>query len=85
MLGQFIYLAFISISVGLVIGVTGSLMFKHMRFLSESPATEIMITFLLSYSAYLISELLEMSGVISLLMAGIILHHYSWHSLSKDG
>lgn len=74
-----------SIVVGLVFGVIGCLMFKHMRFLSESPSSEILITFLLAYSTYLISDLWKKSGVISLLMAGIVLSHYSWHSLSKEG
>ena len=55
MIAQFLLLAFISICIGLVIAVAGCLMFKHMRFLSEKPSCEILITFLLAYSSYIFS------------------------------
>jgi len=65
--------------------VIGALLFKHFRFLTNSPSGEILITFLLAYSSYLISDIFNLSGVISLLMSGIVLQNYSWYSLSKKG
>ena len=59
--------------IGVIIAILTSLLFKHLRVLSEFPSSEILITLLMSYSAYLFADLAEMSGVIALLMAGILM------------
>jgi len=82
---SFVQLIVFSILIGLVMGIIGALLFKHFRFMKNSPSSEILITFLLAYSSYLISDIFHYSGVISLLMSGIILQNYSWYSLSKEG
>jgi len=88
--GQFILLGLVSISVGLIFGFVTCLMFKHMRFLSASVVTETFIIFAMSLVSYFVSELtviggLQMSGIISLLMCGIIQAHYTWYNLSPQG
>ena len=85
--GQFLLLGIVSISIGLIFGFITCLMFKYMRFLSASVITETFLLFAMSLVAYFISELtviggLQMSGIISLLMCGIVQAHYTWYNLS---
>lgn len=70
-------LGIISLSVGLVIGLIVALLFKHVRFLTTNAITETFLMFAMCLSSYFISELIDiagitMSGIISLLAAGII-------------
>jgi len=44
-----------------------------------------MIIFGFGYLSYLVSEVAECSGIISLLTSGIVMAHYSWYNLSSQG
>jgi len=83
-------LGVVSILVGLIFGVLCSLIFKHFRFMTVSPIIETFIIFSLCLTAYFTSELLhiagiQMSGIISLLTAGIFNSHYTYYNLSAQG
>ena len=41
--------------------------------------------FSFGYIAYLISEMNHYSGIITLLVSGIVMSHYSWYNLSPQG
>jgi hypothetical protein len=63
--------------MGVIFGFTGALIFKHVRFLNESPVTEMFVMFAWSMGAYFLTGLieinsLEMSGIIALLTSAII-------------
>jgi NhaP-type Na+/H+ or K+/H+ antiporter len=60
-------------------------MFVKVRFVTVSAVKETLLIFLFGYAAYLISDLLHMSGIISLLTSGVIMAHYAWYSLSPQG
>ena len=65
-------------------------MFKHMRFLNASVITETFIMFAMALMSYFVSTMtvilgLEMSGIISLLICGIVQAHYAWFNLSPQG
>ena len=62
-----------------------SYLLKKMRFLTVSSIKEAVFIFCFGYLAYAISELVEMSGIISLLTAGIVMAHYGWFNLSPQG
>lgn len=83
--GSFLLLGVVSILVGLCIGLLGSYIFKRIRLLTISPIRETLLIFVFGYLAYSISELLQMSGIISLLTAGISMAHYGWYNLSPQG
>lgn len=76
-LAQFISLAVVSLSIGIVFGFACCLMFKHMRFLSVSVVTETFLMTAFGFAAYFVAALIiilkvEMSGIISLLTFAII-------------
>lgn len=68
--------------IGVAFGVGATLMFKKMRFLTTSSIKETMLVFCAGYMSYALSEMLEMSGIISLLTSGIVMAHYGWYNLS---
>ena len=84
-LWNFIKLGVVSILIGLLIGLLGSYSFKKFRFLTVSAIKETFLIFCYGYLAYSISDLCKMSGIISLLTAGVIMAHYGWYNLSPQG
>ena len=61
-----------------------------MRFLNASVITETFIMFAMALMSYFVSTMtvilgLEMSGIISLLICGIVQAHYAWFNLSPQG
>lgn len=55
-----------------------------MRFLTHSPVHETVLVFCFGYMGYLLSEIFELSGIISLLTCGIVMAHYAWYNLSPQ-
>lgn len=61
-----------------------------MRFLTYSVVTETFIMYAFALISYFVAGMtklldIEMSGIISLLMCGIIQAHYGWYNLSPQG
>ena len=90
-IGQFLLLGIVSISVGLVFGIGLALILKYVRFLTVTPIIETFSIFAFSYLSYFTSELiklpngLQMSGIISLLTCAIVSAHYTYYNLSPQG
>ncbi|KAJ3183502.1 monovalent cation:H+ antiporter, CPA1 (nhx1) [Geranomyces variabilis] len=70
-----------SVMVGVIIALIGSLMLKHSR-LHQFPSLESSIIVLLAYSSYLLSNGVQLSGIVSLLFCGICLKHYGYNNMS---
>lgn len=77
--------ALFSIMVGGLAGMMSSLMFKIFRFFTHSAITETAVIYILAMIAYIIAEMLELSGLISLVSCGITMGHYTWYNLSPQG
>lgn len=91
-LGNFVLTVVASVGIGLVTGISYhysalicSLIFKHGRFLVNSEITQVVITYLFGILSYVIAELLDMSGVITVLVSGVALAHYNFYNLSPGG
>ncbi len=90
-LGQFLLLGVVSIAVGLIFGLSLSLIFKYCRFLTISPTIEAFMIFAFCYVSYFTSNMislpngLEMSGIISLLTCAIVSAHYTYYNISPQG
>ena len=74
---QFFVVAIISLAIGIFFGFASTLMFKHMPFLTRSVVTETLITYAMAMLSYYVATMtkvldIEMSGIISILMTGII-------------
>jgi NhaP-type Na+/H+ or K+/H+ antiporter len=73
---KFIENCVLSVFVGTAIGLLSTLIFKRFRFLTYSTTSETVFAFLMAYFGYGLCEVFELSGVIGLLMCGIIMSHY---------
>uniref|UniRef100_A0A0G4FPJ5 Sodium/hydrogen exchanger n=1 Tax=Chromera velia CCMP2878 TaxID=1169474 RepID=A0A0G4FPJ5_9ALVE len=73
----------LSLVVGLVCGGVCSVVCKHSSFLKNFPHYEIGITFMCAYFSYSLSQLLDLSGIVSLFFCGVMLSHYNLYNLSE--
>lgn len=74
-----------SIMVGLFYAAISALFMKYARSLTYDAVVECTMIFCHGYLAYVTAELLSLSGIISLLSAGVGMAHYTWYSLSRQG
>jgi len=89
-LGKFVMLGVVSLTIGLFFGTLTSFIFKHVTFLRGNAIIETFIMFSFSLLSYFVSDSikitgLEMSGIISLLTCGIVQSHYTYYNMSPQG
>lgn len=73
----------LSVVVGFLVGILNALITKFTR-LKDFHLLESSLFILMSYSAFLISELLELSGIVTILFTGICQAHYNFYNLSAQ-
>ncbi|KAG5177712.1 Sodium/hydrogen exchanger family-domain-containing protein [Tribonema minus] len=71
-----------SLSVGALIALSCSFVFKHTR-IRDYPKFEISLLFLFAYGCYAFAEAINMSGIMALFFNGLILSHYNTYNLSS--
>ncbi|KAJ2343092.1 monovalent cation:H+ antiporter, CPA1 (nhx1), partial [Coemansia sp. RSA 2671] len=81
MLTSFMFVFSASLLVGVAMGVFMALLCKHAR-LYEYPSIEASLVLLLAYQAYLFSNAIELSGIVSLLFCAATMRQYAYRSLS---
>lgn len=81
---DFIYLLFVSLIIGVIVGAISSLMFKYFDSLTDHPVKETSLVLLFGYASYLISESLHLSGILSLFCCGIIMAVYTYPNISQS-
>lgn len=79
---SFLNLSFWSIFFGILLGLMASIVTKYFRFLTVKPVVECNLIFAFGYLSYSIAELFHFSGIISLLISGILMSKYAWYNLS---
>ena len=89
-LGQFLLLGIVSLAIGIIFGFLTSFIFKYANFLRVNAITESFLLFSFSLASYFVSDSIEilgvqMSGIISLLVCGIVQSHYTYYNLSPQG
>jgi len=73
----------VSSTIGIGFGVVGSLILKHLSFIRYNSMYEIMFVFCYSFVSYAFIEAAKLSGVISLLVTGIMLGSYGWYNMTE--
>lgn len=80
-LWSFFTISLASTSVGVLIGLSCSFLFKHTR-IRDYPKFEISLLFLSSYGSYAFAEAVELSGIMSIFFTGVVLATYNTYNLS---
>ncbi|GAA5805780.1 hypothetical protein HPULCUR_011305 [Helicostylum pulchrum] len=81
--GLFLGVFWASTFIGILFGVAVALMLKYSQ-LFRFPNIEACLVLLMAYSSYFFSNGTQMSGIVTLLFAGITLKHYAYDNLSKS-
>ena len=82
-LWDFCYLLIFSTLLGILIGILSALFLKHLRVISSNPIYEAGVLLCFGEMAYQTSEMVNLSGITTLLTTGIVMSHYSWPNLSE--
>ena len=81
---KFLYLSILSILTGLLFGLVSAFISKTFKSFKEHPVKEIFLMVLIAYLSYVISELFELSAIMSLFVCGVTMSHYTYHNISSD-
>ena len=81
-IGNFFKIGILSTLIGLACGLICSLLLKHAHFLKISVIFEISIIFFFGYLSYVICQNIDLSGILSLLICGIVMAHYAFYNIS---
>lgn len=73
-----------SCCIGLTCGLLNARVMKVFSFSRHYPIHQLALIMLTGYFSYSLSEVLEVSGILTLFVTAVTLAHYSWHSLSKS-
>ncbi|KAG2682434.1 hypothetical protein I3760_11G191400 [Carya illinoinensis] len=82
-IGDFFYLLLASTALGITAGLVTSYVLKTLTFGRHSSVREIALMILMAYLSYMLAELLQLSGILTVFFCGILMSHYTWHNLSE--
>ncbi|XP_033942940.1 sodium/hydrogen exchanger 8 isoform X1 [Pseudochaenichthys georgianus] len=80
-LGYFLKMFFGSAALGTLTGLISAIFLKHFD-LRKTPSLEFGMMIIFAYLPYGLAEGIKLSGIMSILFAGIVMSHYTHHNLS---
>lgn len=84
LLGTFLYLFFTSTFLGIFVGLLSAYVIKKLYIGRHSTDREIALMLLMAYVSYMIAELMNLSGILTVFFTGIVMSHYTWHNVSES-
>ncbi|KAG8370673.1 hypothetical protein BUALT_Bualt13G0007700 [Buddleja alternifolia] len=83
-IGNFLSLFITSTLLGVVIGLLCAYIIKKLYFGRHSTDREVALTVLMAYLSYIIAELCDLSGILTVFFCGIVMSHYTWHNMTES-
>ncbi|CAL4902954.1 unnamed protein product [Urochloa decumbens] len=83
-IGKFLYLFFTSTILGVATGLLSAYVIKKLCFARHSTDREVSIMMLMAYLSYMLSMLLDLSGILTVFFCGIVMSHYTWHNVTES-
>ncbi|XP_028789125.1 sodium/hydrogen exchanger 2-like isoform X2 [Neltuma alba] len=80
--GNFLYLFLFSTFLGVGVGLISAYIIKKLCFARHSTDREIALMLLMAYLSYMLAELVNLSGILTVFFCGIAMSHYTWHNVS---
>ncbi|CAM8876410.1 unnamed protein product [Rhodiola kirilowii] len=82
--GDFLYLFSTSTVLGIAAGLFTSAILKTLYFGRHSTVREIAMMVLTAYLSYMLAELCELSGILTVFFCGVLMSHYVWHNVTES-
>ncbi|XP_043692024.1 sodium/hydrogen exchanger 4-like isoform X2 [Telopea speciosissima] len=82
--GDFLYLFLASTVLGVATGLLTAYAFKSLYFGRHSTDREIALMVLMAYLSYMLAELLQLSGILTVFFCGIVMSHYAWYNVTEN-
>ncbi|KQJ87491.1 sodium/hydrogen exchanger 2 [Brachypodium distachyon] len=84
LVGSFLYLFGTSTFLGVATGLLSAYIIKKLYFGRHSTDREVSIMMLMAYLSYMLAELLDLSGILTVFFCGIVMSHYTWHNVTES-
>ncbi|XP_010904755.1 sodium/hydrogen exchanger 1 isoform X1 [Elaeis guineensis] len=81
---NFFYLFFTSTFLGVFAGLLSAYIIKKLYFGRHSTDREVALMILMAYLSYMLAELLNLSGILTVFFCGIVMSHYTWHNVTES-
>ncbi|XP_052621405.1 sodium/hydrogen exchanger 4 isoform X2 [Lactuca sativa] len=81
---DFFYLFSTSTILGVTAGLLTSYILRGLGFGRHSSVREIALMILIAYLSYMLAELFELSGILTVFFAGVLMSHYAWHNVTES-
>ncbi|KAK7387136.1 hypothetical protein VNO78_27664 [Psophocarpus tetragonolobus] len=82
-IGDFLYLFVTSTGLGVIAGLLTAYILKALSFGRHSSVREIALMILMAYLSYMLAELFDLSGILTVFFCGILMSHYAWHNVTE--
>ncbi|NP_001307756.1 sodium/hydrogen exchanger 2-like [Zea mays] len=83
-LGNFCYLFVSSTLLGVFTGLLSAYIIKKLYIGRHSTDREVALMMLMAYLSYMLAELLDLSGILTVFFCGIVMSHYTWHNVTES-
>ncbi|KAJ4841181.1 Sodium/hydrogen exchanger 4 [Turnera subulata] len=83
-IGNFLYLFSTSTILGITCGLLTAYILKTLYFGRHSSVREIALMGLMAYLSYMLAELCDLSGILTVFFCGILMSHYAWHNVTES-
>lgn len=83
-MGNFLYLFIASTLLGVITGLLSAYIIKKLYFGRHSTDREVALMMLMAYLSYMLAELLDLSGILTVFFCGIVMSHYTWHNVTES-
>ncbi|KAG2611060.1 hypothetical protein PVAP13_4KG114200 [Panicum virgatum] len=83
-ISDFLYLFATSTILGISIGLSTAYILKALYLGRHSTDREVALMALMAYLSYMLAELLDLSGILTVFFCGIVMSHYAWHNVTAN-
>lgn len=80
---NFGYLFLTSTLLGAFGGLLSAYIIKKLYIGRHSTDREVALMMLMAYLSYMLAELLDLSGILTVFFCGIVMSHYTWHNVTE--
>ncbi|KAL4580029.1 hypothetical protein LXL04_016203 [Taraxacum kok-saghyz] len=81
---DFLYLFTTSTLLGVAAGLVTAYILRGLYVGRHSSVREIALMVLVAYLSYMLAELFELSGILTVFFTGVLMSHYSWHNVTES-